>query len=132
MALTIETFSNKIGGFSTFKALGHPLAVEPAKALRERLAAAGPVALYDPTGMAEAVNAIHDLSGLDLCGLFVQDVETSGETRVGMEAQPVTALPRSGAKAVLITAFEADRLADQIRHLAPDGAELLTLDASLS
>lgn len=129
MALTIETFSNKIGGFSTFKALGHPLAVEPAKALRERLAAAGPVALYDPTGMAEAVNAIHDLSGLDLCGLFVQDVETIGETRVGMEAQPVTALPRSGAKAVLITAFEADRLADQIRHLLPAGAELLTLDA---
>lgn len=128
MALTIETFSNKVGGFSTFKALGHPLAVEPSQRLLARLKQAGPVALYDPLGMAEAVNAIYDLSDLDLCGLYVQDVETVGETRVGLAAQPVTDIAASGAKAVLLTAFEAERLADQMRHLTPAGAELLTLD----
>lgn len=129
MPLNIETFSNKVGGISTFKALGHPLAVEPARALIERLASAGPVALYDPLGMAEAVSAIHDLSGLDLCGLYVQDVETVGEVRAGLTAQPVTDLKGSGARMVLLTAFEAGRLGDHIRHLLPEGAELVTLDA---
>jgi hypothetical protein len=129
MALNIETFSNKIGGFSTFKALGHPLAVAPARRLLDRLADAGPVALYDPLGMAEAVNAIYDLSDLDLCGLYVQDVEAIGEVHAGLTAAPVTDLKGSGAKVVLLTAFEADRMGDQMRHLLPDGAELVTLDA---
>ncbi|MBP5856375.1 hypothetical protein KAJ83_05110 [Marivibrio halodurans] len=129
MPLNIETFSNRIGGISTFKALGHPLAVAPARALMERLAAAGPVALYDPLGMAEAVNAIHDLSGLDLCGLYVQDIEAVGAVHVGLTAQPVTDLKASGARTVLLTAFEADRLADHVRHLLPEGAEIVTLDA---
>jgi hypothetical protein len=129
MPLTIETFSNKIGGFSTFKALGHPLTVAPAQALLRRLAQAGPVAIYDPLGMAEAVNAIHDLSTLDLCGLYVQDIEAIGEVHAGLTAQPVTDLKASGAKVVLLSAFEAAKMADQIRHLLPEGAELVTLDA---
>src|SRR3546814_7856701 len=40
---------------------------------------------------------------------------------------PYTTLVR--AKAVLVVAFDARRLIDQIRHLLPAGAEVLSLDA---
>ena len=52
MALKIETFSNVKGGDSFFKAIGHPSAQTAIKALVKRLAAAGPVAIYDPAGTA--------------------------------------------------------------------------------
>ncbi len=128
MALQIETFSNRIGGFSTFKALGHPLAVEPAKALLKRLREAGPVALYDPLGMAGAMAEIYDLSELEIAGIFVQDVEAVGTELLGQTCQPVTDLVSSGAKAVFIAAFEANRLSDNIAHLVPEGASVTTLD----
>ena len=43
-------------------------------------------------------------------------------------ARPVSELGDSGASAVLVAAFDAARLVDQIRHLVPDGADVLTLD----
>lgn len=128
MALNIETFSNRIGGFSTFKALGHPLAVEPARALIQRLENAGPIAVYDPLGLAGAVGEIYDLGGFDIAGVYVQDIEAIGEDILGTTTQPVTDLASSGANVVFVTAFEADRLADNIKHLIPPGAEVLTLD----
>ena len=54
MALNIDTFSNKDGGFSFFKAVGHPLAAEKVRTLIHRMAAEGPVAIYDPLGNANA------------------------------------------------------------------------------
>ncbi len=129
MALHIETFSNRIGGFSTFKALGHPLAVEPARRLIARLEAEGPVAIYDPLGMAGAFGELHDLSGCTIAGVYVQDVEAIGEEVLGHVTQPVTDLPASGARTVLLTAFEADRLAEQAGAFLPAGADLVTLDA---
>lgn len=128
MALDIETFSNKVGGFSVFKALGHPLAVAPARTLIERLAEAGPVAVYDPLGMANAVGEIHDLTGIDIQGAYVQDIESLGDVVLGQPAQPVTDLASCDVKAVFIAAFEADRLAQNISHLVPDGAVVLSLD----
>src|SRR3546814_4651248 len=53
MALNIETFSNAKGGNAFFKAIGHPLAARQAKDLLQRLRA-GPVAIYDPLGYAQA------------------------------------------------------------------------------
>ena len=57
MALRIETFSNVKGGNAFFKAVGHPLAIAPARTLLERLASRGPVAIYDPLGLAECMVA---------------------------------------------------------------------------
>ena len=37
MALDIDTFSNVSGGFSFFKAVGHPLAAPKIRSLLERL-----------------------------------------------------------------------------------------------
>src|SRR3546814_5948761 len=65
MALNIETFSNAKGGNAFFKAIGHPLAARQAKDLLQRLRA-GPVAIYDPLGYAQAFAEIYDLSALDI------------------------------------------------------------------
>ncbi|HTP85288.1 MAG TPA: hypothetical protein VMQ11_20210 [Alphaproteobacteria bacterium] len=129
MALRIETFSNVKGGDAFFKAVGHPLALEPARALVARLAKGGPVAIYDPLGLAEAFASLHDLSALTVGGLFVQDVSTIGTAALGRRAQPISDLPAAKVKAVLVLAFDAARLVDHIRHLVPAGAEIVTLDA---
>jgi hypothetical protein len=129
MALDIETFSNTTGGTAFFKAVGHPAALAPASALVERLATGGPVAVYDPQGVAGAFAALHPLDGVDLAGVFVQKVEEVGRPVLGRAAQPVTELPASGAALVFVVAFDAERLAAHVAHLLPDGAELVTLDA---
>jgi len=129
MALRIETFSNVKGGDAFFKAIGHPLAVAPARAMIERLAKIGPVAVYDPLGLADAFAALHDVSSLAVAGTFVQNVDAIGQAALGRTTQPITDLPAAKAKAVLVLAFDAGRFVDHIKHLVPAGAEVVTLDA---
>ncbi|HLF58197.1 MAG TPA: hypothetical protein VI732_01060 [Alphaproteobacteria bacterium] len=138
MVLNIETFTNpgakgwrpgnNVGGSSLFKALGHPLVAAKARALRQRLAASGKVAIYDPLGQAACFDAFYDLAGLDVAGVYVQKVEEANAKKLGRAAQLVTALPSARAATVLLAAFDAKRLADQIRNLIPGGAELVTFD----
>lgn len=128
MALRIETFSNVTGGNSTFKALGHPLVASKAATLLDRLRKSGTVAVYDPLNLAEAFAELYPLSSLRITGLFVQDVERIGRTTLGREAEPVTALPGSDAKSLLVMGFDADKLVAQVRHLIPAGMQVVTLD----
>lgn len=138
MSLHIETFTNpgskgwrpgnNVGGASLFKALGHPLAAPKARKLREKLKANGPVAVYDPLGQADCYDCFYGLGDLDLAGVFVQKVTEIGATRAGRAARPVTEIGESGARTVLIAAFDAAKLAGQIRHLVPPGAEIVTFD----
>jgi hypothetical protein len=123
--LPIQTFDNRSGGNVTYKALAHPLAAEAMARLYTRLTP--PVALCDPDGIAEAVLCLHP----DLphpTSLFVHDVALLGTRRAGMVAQPLTELAASGARSVLIAAFDAGRIAARIAHLVPRGATVLTLD----
>ena len=55
--LNIQTFDNRAGGNVLYKALAHPLAAEAIATLYARLA--GPVALYDPDGIADALFALY-------------------------------------------------------------------------
>lgn len=128
MALDIDTFSNVSGGYSFFKAIGHPLAVPKIRALLDTLS--GPVAVYDPTGHAAAFASLHDMASLDCAGLFVQDLQATGTSALEQTAQPITALSTSGARSVLVLAFDADRLIGQIEHLMPEGAIVTSLDAA--
>ena len=64
MALKIDTFSNQVGGFSFFKAVGHPLTAEALDTLLARLASAGPVALYDPMWHLGTLAELHYLTRL--------------------------------------------------------------------
>jgi hypothetical protein len=127
MSINIETFSNAKGGNSFFKALGHPLAVAKAKALMDRLAS-GTVAIYDPLGMAQGFAEFHDLGALQIAGVFVQRLEDLDKTILGHATQPITQLPDLTVNTLFVTAFDARRLIDHIRHLVPAGAEIVSLD----
>ena len=129
MALKIDTFSNKDGGFSFFKAVGHPLVAEKARALVQRLAKSGPVAIYDPLGNANAFAELHDLTALEISGVYVQNIDAIGERILGHAAQPVTALTQADAAAVLVINFDAARMIDHIRDLIPPRAAIESLDS---
>jgi hypothetical protein len=123
--LPIQTFDNRSGGNVTYKALAHPLAAEAMARLYRRLVP--PVALYDPDGITEALLCLHP--GLPHPrSLFVHDVTSVDGTRAGMVARPLTELSASGARTVLLVAFDAARMAARIAHLVPRDASLLTLD----
>jgi hypothetical protein len=121
--LNIETFDNRAGGNVLYKALTHPLAAEAITHLYARLAQ--PVAVYDPEGIAAALLALHPLP---IAALYVHDVAAVGERRAGHTTQPLTDLPQSDARTVLIAAFDAGRIASRIAHLLPDAADVVTLD----
>ncbi|MEX1153972.1 hypothetical protein [Parvibaculum sp.] len=139
MALQIETFKNadlshgwrpgnNAGGATLFKALGHPLTAPKGNALIADLAKAGPVAIYDPVGTIGNFHAYYDLSRLDIAGYFVQRVEDLGGAFLGHDAKPVSAVAASGAKAVLVLTFDAQKTLPSIAHLFPEGARIATLD----
>jgi hypothetical protein len=125
--LHIQTFDNRAGGNVLYKALAHPLAAEAIARLYYRLAQSGPVALYDPDGIAEALFALYP-DAPPLAGLYVHDVTSVGMQRAGLVARALTDLPASGARIVLIAAFDAARIAASITDLVPRGAEVVTLD----
>ncbi len=121
--LNIQTFDARAGGNVIYKALAHPLAAEAIARLHARLLA--PVAIYDPDGLAEALLAMYPTP---IEALYVHDTAQVGQTRAGMVARRLTELPDSGARTVLIAAFDAVRVVDRIRHMLPPGATVLTLD----
>ena len=125
--LQIQTFDARAGGNVLYKALAHPLAAKGFSELYARLAASGPVALYDPDGIADALVSMYPaIPGL--VGVFVQDVLAVGKMRAGRIALPLTQLSASGARTVLIAAFDAARMAARIADRLPPGASVLTLD----
>lgn len=127
--LSFTTFTPGAGGSALYKALTHPLCADAIRALYGRLAAAdGEVALYDPLDAAETLAMLHPLDDLRIGGVYVQDIRTVGQTRLGRPARPVTELPRSGAAAVLIAAYDAARIRAQAAPLIPPGALVATLD----
>jgi hypothetical protein len=121
--LNIQTFDNRVGGNVLYKALTHPLTAEAVERLFARLC--GPVALYDPEGIAAPLLALYPIP---LAGLYVHDVAAVGADRAGHVARPLTELPQSGARTVLIAAFDAGRIVSRIAHLLPKSAELVSLD----
>ena len=123
--LNIRTFDARAGGNVLYKALAHPLAAEAVARLYAGLPA--PVALYDPDGLAEALLALYPLAA---DAVFVHDTEQIGKPRAGHAARALTDLPDSGARSVLIAAFDAARTAERLRPLLPPGAVLATLDAA--
>lgn len=136
MTLNIETFTNKgwrpgnnAGGSTLFKALGHPMTAARARAALVKVARLGSVAVYDPFGHAGHCDSFYNLGALDIAGVFVQDLADVGKTILGMPARPVTELAGARCSAVLVAAFDADKPIQHIRHLIPDGAEIVSFDA---
>ena len=129
MALRIETFDNARGGNALYKALTHPAAARPARALLDKLADHAPVAIYDAGGAVEAFSAIYDLDQIEIAGAYVHQVARVGSAVLGHAARPVTELARCRARAVFVAAFDAERVLLQMRPYLPDGAVIFSLDA---
>jgi hypothetical protein len=123
--LNIQTFDNRIGGNVLYKALAHPLAAEAVGRLFPRMPA--PMALYDPDGIAAALLALYP-DAPRFAGVYVHDVAAVGQERDGYVARPLTKLAESGARCVLIAAFDAARIVTRLAHLLPAGAKVFTLD----
>ncbi|HEY0422700.1 MAG TPA: hypothetical protein VGC82_05190, partial [Rhodopila sp.] len=121
--LRIQTFDARAGGNVIYKALAHPLAAEAIGRLYARFE--GPVALYDPDGIADALLAMYPAA---FDSLFVHDVTAIGQSRGGLDARALTEIGVSGARTVLIAAFDASRVVARIAHMLPAGANVLTLD----
>ena len=128
MPLRIDTFSNQVGGFAFFKAIGHPLTAESLTALLRRVASRGLVAVYDPLGHLGTLAELYDLSGLSIESIYVQAIERLDETILGQQLRPITDISESGARTLLIVGFDTGRLADHIRHLLPAGMDIASLD----
>ncbi len=124
--LNIQTFDAQAGGNVIYKALAHPLAAEAIARLYAAMAP--PVAIYDPDRIADALLAMYPLREMDM--VFVHDVSLVGQLRAGRIARALVELPSSGARTVLIAAFDAGRTAARIRPLLPAGAVIATLDAA--
>src|SRR6266478_5783880 len=129
MALRIDTFDNSRGGNTLYKALTHPHAAQPARALLARLAGAAPTAIVDPDGAAEGFAEIFGLDGVEIAGIYVQDVARIGATVLGRRALPITALAECRARSVLVAGFDAERLIGQLQPYLPAGAQTFSLDA---
>jgi len=123
--LQIQTFDARAGGNVIYKALAHPLAAEAIVRLYGQLME--PVALYDPDGIADALIALYPTK---IDRLFVHDVTLVGQTRAGLQARPLTELPSSDSRTVVIAAFDDGKIAARIAHLVPPGATVLTLNAA--
>lgn len=139
MALNLETFSNadlnsgwrpgnNAGGHSLFKALGHPMAARRGQALFEACLQNGPIAIYDPRGVAGAFDALFGISRCDIDAIYVQRVEDQGTDVLGHKARLLTELAKSKAKTVLVLSFDAVRLTGQLQPLLPAGIMVRSLD----
>jgi hypothetical protein len=71
MPLNIETFSNADGGNAFYKAVTHPLAANPARALLAKLRENGPLAIYDPHNLLAAFDAVFPLDRTEIAGVAV-------------------------------------------------------------
>jgi hypothetical protein len=123
--LNIQTFDARAGGNVLYKALAHPLAAEAIDRLYAGMI--GKVAIYDPEGIAEALLALYPRA-VDM--VFVHDTRLLGLPRCGLPARALTELPSSGARFVLIAAFDSGRAAARVRPMLPPGAHIVTLDAA--
>jgi hypothetical protein len=121
--LRIQTFDARAGGNVIYKALAHPLAAEAISRLYARLD--GPVALYDPDGIAESLLAMYPVA---VESLFVHDVTAVGQTRGGLTARPLTQIGASDARVVLIAAFDAAKAVALVAPMLPTGTTVFTLD----
>src|SRR5437868_10388235 len=129
MALRIETFDNVRGGNTLYKALTHPHAAAPGRALVAALAARPPTAIVDPLGAAEGFGELFGLADVEIAGIYVQDIARLGSMALGRRVAAVDHLADSGARSVLVAAFDAGRLIGQLQPYLPAKAQVFSLDA---
>ena len=122
MPLAIETFRHdgaRHFGATPFKALGHPLVSKKARALLAQLRRKGPVAVFDPHGLAQSFATFYGLDGVDLAGVYVQHLEDVGRSALGQSTKSVAELGHSKARVVFVAGFDAERSIHQLKAVLP-------------
>lgn len=127
--MDIKTFDNQTGPSVFFKAAGHPLAVDPARALIDEIAEAGPVAIFDSAGHLADFAALYDIGRWQVADVFVARVEDLGAVRLGKPVRPISELRESNARILLLAGFDAERTRRQIEPLLPPGMTVVSFDA---
>jgi len=125
--LNIQTYDARQGGNILYKALAHPLAAEALARMADRLRRAGPLAVYDPDGVAAMLFAL-DPDLPPVSEFYVHDVGRLEAEAFGQQPRPLSAITGSEASVLLVCAFEADRIVARIGHLLPAGLAVATLD----
>ena len=125
--LDIQTFDARAGGNVLYKAFAHPVAAEAVGRLAARLRDAGPLAVYDPDGVSDALFALHPAMP-GAAESYVHDVQQIGQTRAGVPGRPLTDLPHSNCATLLVAAFDAGRVVARIKPMLPAGMAVATLD----
>ncbi len=125
--LDIKTFDARAGGNVLYKALAHPLAAEAVERLAATLRNAGPLAVYDPDGNADALYALNPSLPAPRT-VYVHDVGQLGQMRAGVPAAALTGLADSDAPSLLIASFDAARMKARIAPQVPAGMAVHTLD----
>jgi hypothetical protein len=129
MSLNIATFSNQSGGNAFYKAVGHPLAAAKAAELLATLGQNGAVAIYDPHNQLAGFAEFYPLTGIEIAGIFVQDVERIGQEVLGQRAQPITALSACACRTLLVASFDAARSIAQAKHVFPAGIDCYSFES---
>ncbi len=125
--LDIRTFDARQGGNVLYKALAHPLAAERIAGLAGRLREAGPLAVYDPDGVAEALFALYPQMPAATAA-YVHDVEQIGQRRAGVAARALTEIGQAEAASLLIAGFDTRRIEQRIAPMLPPGLAVVSLD----
>ena len=129
MALAIASFEPQRGASVSFKALGHPLVSPRVHKLLAELAASGPLAVFDPEGLAGELFALYPRSGCRIAERYVQRVEDLAAECPGPTPRTLLELPTSRAEALLVASFDAARLIEQqLAALAPQSMRIHSLD----
>ncbi len=127
MPIQIETFSNIHGGNAFFKAISHPLVATKVSALLAELSK-GKVAIYDPMAQVEAFTQFYDITKLPVVGYYIQNIEKKASAFAGQAAQLITAITKTNATHLFVTAFDAQKMVDHIRHLLPVNIKIVSFD----
>lgn len=121
---------NNFGGNTVFKALTHPLVIEPAAKLLAALRGKK-VAVYDPEGHFAAFSALFPLRDADVVAYYVQNVTEQGKkSPEGLSAKLIVELDPTAAEVILIASFNAEKTTAQVLpYLLDKQLPVLTLAA---
>jgi hypothetical protein len=124
--LDFETYDNSRGGSVVYKALAHPVAADGLARIAASLHGCGPVAVYDPDGMAGLLLSLTPAIRVE--GLYVHDTLAVGKQCGAHSTRALVDLAAARVGKVLIASFDSRRCAARIGHLLPPGSTTLNLD----
>ncbi len=125
---TLRTFDNQSGRNVFYRAAIHPMTAPMTARLIAKVAEAGSVAVYDPSGYFGDLAAMHDLSGWNVAGVYVQRMEEVGQDRGGFSAKPLTALPATEADMLFVAEFDSEARLSRLGPYRPDVGKTASFD----